>query len=61
MRIFGKAINIAAESKDPLPLAPGGWGLWNSSVITPTYYYNFVEFVTIAKCVFIVNEKEQNN
>jgi len=31
------------------------------SVVTPTYYYNYVEFVSSAKCVLLAFKKGQNS
>jgi len=44
------------------PFASGGWDLPpDPHVVTPAYYYNFVEIVSSAKMRFITLLKDQNN
>jgi len=48
-------------SVEPL-FASGGWGLRpRPRIITPVYYYNFVEFIPSDKSDFYPLQKKQNN
>jgi len=65
MRNFCKSVEIAAASgarprklaclrrlKAPPP---------ESSVVTHAYYYNYIEFVSSAKCVLLLSKKKKIN
>jgi len=64
MRIFWeKTVKIVlasgAEPLNPrLPLAAGG-SAPRPPLITPVYYYNFVEFVSSAKCILFRSKNNQ--
>jgi len=49
------SVKIASASGAPEPpFASGGWGSApDPRVVTPAFYYNFVEFVSIAKYVLL--------
>jgi len=64
MRIFWeKTVKIISASGAPLPnprLPPAaGDSDTDPRVVTPAYYYNFVGFVSSAKCILFSSKKKQ--
>jgi len=63
MRLLGKncknRLGIGGYAPEP-PFASGGWRQ-NHRVVTPVYYYNFVEFVSSAKCILFRSKTKQVN
>jgi len=53
-------LSVGGSAPEP-PFASGGWELRppDPRVVTPAYYYNFVELVSSAKCVLFRLKKNQ--
>jgi len=62
MRIFWeKTIKIVSASGDPPPnpRLPPAAPHPDSRVVTPSYYYNFVKFVSSAKCILFAQKRSK--